>query len=241
HPVLLPARPGGGDGGGDGRILAPPGARRDGPSAHAGQALLGWVSGLAGPGGSARCLGDPAPGTHRDDADRGAPDDPGAEHQRDHRLAPGVQLLRRPDRGQHALMPHCPVCDAALGQGLLFWLLRCPGCGFERSTLAEQLANPRARAAIDEDARAAGLGALRERNFRTIVGALDRLRPERGALLDVGCAHGWFLRAAAESGWSVLGIEPDPEMARLAASGGREVRRGMFPSALKPGERFDAI
>src|SRR5262249_34058548 len=50
-----------------------------------------------------------------------------------------------------------------------------------------------------------------------------------------------FLRAAAESGWSVLGIEPDPEMARLAASGGREVRRGMFPSALKPGERFDAI
>ncbi len=138
-------------------------------------------------------------------------------------------------------MPQCPVCDAPLGQGLLPWLLQCPGCRFERSTLAEQLADPRARAAIDENARAVGLGALRERNFRTIVKELERLRPERGALLDVGCAHGWFLRTAAESGWTVVGIEPDPEMARLAASGGREVRVGMFPGALKPAEQFDVI
>jgi len=138
-------------------------------------------------------------------------------------------------------MLQCPVCDAPLGQGLLPWLLRCPACGFERSTLTEQLSDPCARAAIDEKARAAALGELRERNFRTIVGVLDRLRPERGTLLDVGCAHGWFLRAAAESGWTVLGIEPDPEMARLAAAGGREVRVGTFPGALKPGEQFDAI
>jgi SAM-dependent methyltransferase len=138
-------------------------------------------------------------------------------------------------------MPECPICLAEFRQGLAPWLLRCPGCGFERSTLTEQIADPRSRANIDEAARRQALGALRERNFRTTVGILDKLRPQRGSLLDVGCGHGWFLRAAAESGWRTVGIEPDPEIARLAAGSAQEVRMGSFPSALKPGERFDVI
>jgi len=138
-------------------------------------------------------------------------------------------------------MPQCPVCDAQLGQGLAPWLLQCPGCGFERSTFTEQMADPRSRAAIDEAARATALGALRERNFRTIVAALDRLRPQRGTLLDVGCAHGWFLRAAADSGWRAVGIEPDPRIALLADGSASEIRVGSFPGALQPDETFDVI
>lgn len=138
-------------------------------------------------------------------------------------------------------MPECPICLAGFRQGLAAWLLRCPGCGFERSTLTEQIADPRSRAAIDETARAEALHALRARNFRTTMRVLDKLRPQRGSLLDIGCGHGWFLRAAADSGWRAVGIEPDPEVARLAARSAPEVRIGSFPSALKPAEKFDVI
>ena len=138
-------------------------------------------------------------------------------------------------------MPDCPICEAELGRGRASWLLRCRGCGFEQSTLAVRIGDPRSSAAIDEAARAQGLNALRERNFQRIVGVLDGLRERRGSLLDVGCAHGWFLRQAAASGWKAVGIEPDVEIARVAARSGTEVRVGMFPGALKPGERFDVI
>jgi SAM-dependent methyltransferase len=135
-------------------------------------------------------------------------------------------------------MPPCPICGQEVRPDLVPWLLRCGGCGFERSTLGEEIASP---AAIDEPARADALGTLRERNFRAILEVLGRLRRERGTLLDVGCAHGWFLRAAAADGWRAVGIEPDARMADIARAAGNEVRSGMFPGALLEGETFDVI
>jgi SAM-dependent methyltransferase len=38
----------------------------------------------------------------------------------------------------------------------------------------------------------------------------------RGRLLDVGCGSGGFLAAMRDLGWEVLGVEPDPEAARIA-------------------------
>jgi SAM-dependent methyltransferase len=138
-------------------------------------------------------------------------------------------------------MKSCPVCGGGLAQDLEPWLFRCRACGFQRSSLAERIANPAAHEAIDERARADALGDLRQRNIRAILEALGRLRPRRGRLLDVGSAHGWFLRAAAAEGWRAVGIEPDGEMARIALGEGNEVRAGMFPAALRDGETFDAI
>ena len=121
------------------------------------------------------------------------------------------------------------------------WLLRCGSCSFERSTLAQGGPAARTAEAIDEGARAEALQALRRRNFQTIVAQMSRLRPRRGRLLDVGCAHGWFLQAAAQEGWQGVGIEPDDAMAQLARQSGQEVRAGTFPQALVAGEKFDAI
>jgi len=138
-------------------------------------------------------------------------------------------------------MLNCPICERAFETGRTSWLLRCPGCEFERSTLAESISDAAARGVIDERARSNALNSLRERNFQTILEAVGRLREGQGALLEVGCAHGWFLRAAERRGWNALGIEPDPDIARLALQNGSPVRSGMFPQALRAGERFDVI
>lgn len=47
-----------------------------------------------------------------------------------------------------------------------------------------------------------------------------------GAVLDVGCGNGAFLLRAAEAGWHVQGIEPDPIAAAQAAASGVPVHRG---------------
>jgi SAM-dependent methyltransferase len=135
--------------------------------------------------------------------------------------------------GTHVKMPHLRG-SAAPGLG-------CGTCRFQCSTLSEQIADPEARHAIDEPARANALSTLRVRNFRTIVEKLARLRTMRGRLLDVGCAHGWFLRAAAADGWEPIGVEPDPRMAAYARQGGHDVRAGMFPTVLESGEQFEAL
>jgi SAM-dependent methyltransferase len=135
----------------------------------------------------------------------------------------------------------CPLCGHGLSQDLEPWLFRCHACGFQRSSLAEQIAGSAAHEAIDERARADALGSLRQRNTRAILEALGRLRAQRGRLLDVGCAHGWFLAAATADGWRAVGIEPDRGMAEIARAAGNQVRSGAFPAALVDGETFEAI
>jgi 2-polyprenyl-3-methyl-5-hydroxy-6-metoxy-1,4-benzoquinol methylase len=50
----------------------------------------------------------------------------------------------------------------------------------------------------------------------------------RGArLLDVGCGNGDYLRVAHDAGWQVMGVEPDPEAAKIASADGFEVRSSL--------------
>jgi SAM-dependent methyltransferase len=121
------------------------------------------------------------------------------------------------------------------------WLFTCPGCGF---LAAEAASGEAASGILDEGARAKALEPLRRRNFETV---LDRLGawghpPAPGSrLLDVGCAHGWFLDAAAHRGHEVTGLEPDAPVGSLAAGRGHRVLAGRFPEALPPGETWDVV
>jgi SAM-dependent methyltransferase len=115
---------------------------------------------------------------------------------------------------------------------------RCPSCGFFASTLPIAI---NASERLDEHQREAALRALRFENFTVLLDACEREVPAPAALLDVGCAHGWFLSEAASRGYRATGVEPDTAMAAQAAAAGNRVLVGYFPDVLPPGEVYDLI
>jgi 2-polyprenyl-3-methyl-5-hydroxy-6-metoxy-1,4-benzoquinol methylase len=135
----------------------------------------------------------------------------------------------------------CIVCGTPQTAGLAEWHASCGKCGYESAALHGAINEQSVGAAVDEDARELGLKALRQENFRDIVDIAHRLAPTGARrLLDVGCAHGWFLETARER-FEVLGIEPDALVGGRTAARGLPVRQGYFPDALLAGESFDVI
>lgn len=71
--------------------------------------------------------------------------------------------------------------------------------------------------------------------------ALDRLavlKPERGWLLDIGAATGFFIRLAQDCGWRVSGVELSKDAAEIAQSRGLDVAEGTLEQHL---ERFRGV
>jgi SAM-dependent methyltransferase len=135
----------------------------------------------------------------------------------------------------------CIVCGTPQAAGLTGWHASCHECGYESAALQGAINEMPAGSPVDEDERELGLKALRQENFRDIVDLARRLaRPGASSLLDVGCAHGWFLETARER-FEALGIEPDAVVGGRTAARGLPVRQGYFPDALQPGEAFDII
>jgi 2-polyprenyl-3-methyl-5-hydroxy-6-metoxy-1,4-benzoquinol methylase len=135
----------------------------------------------------------------------------------------------------------CIVCGTPQAAGLAGWHASCHQCGYESAALQGAINEKTAASPVDEDERELGLKALRQENFRDIVELARRLaRPDASRLLDVGCAHGWFLETARER-FEVLGIEPDAVVGGRTAARGLPVRQGYFPDALEAGETFDII
>jgi SAM-dependent methyltransferase len=120
------------------------------------------------------------------------------------------------------------------------WHFECQACLYESADLAPSINVEASHDSLDEAKRESGLKALRQDNFRVL---LDKIRPEVAAdrrLLDVGCAHGWFLELASQD-FTAMGIEPDDLVYRSTLQRGLPVRQGYFPTALESGETFDVI
>lgn len=141
-------------------------------------------------------------------------------------------------------MTACPVCESTLLSGLRPWHLTCSACTYEGSSLEPHILAQAEGGDLDEGSRQDGLATLRQSNFARL---LERLAETATAsdgglprLLDVGCAHGWFMEAASGR-FSVVGIEPDRAVADATRARGLPVRGGFFPDVLDAGERFDII
>lgn len=57
----------------------------------------------------------------------------------------------------------------------------------------------------------------RDPNYREELELIERHRPDRGRLLDVGCNMGMLLRQARTRGWDVAGVEPSPALHRIVS------------------------
>jgi SAM-dependent methyltransferase len=136
----------------------------------------------------------------------------------------------------------CCVCDAEMVPGLAEWHWQCNGCEYEAASFAPAINDTVFHSAIDEAARASGLRSLRERNFAELLLLIERHAPqaEHTRLLEVGAAHGWFLRMASGR-FDVLGIEPDHAVCQMAREQGVAVLEGYFPDILAPQEKFGVI
>lgn len=82
--------------------------------------------------------------------------------------------------------------------------------------------------------------AVMRRNFARRLALIEGFT-SRGALLDVGCALGFFVRAAEERGWNSRGIELSEYAAERAAESGLPVMRGDFLVAPFEPASFGAI
>lgn len=140
-------------------------------------------------------------------------------------------------------MPACPACDAKLITGLRAWHLRCASCSYEGSLLEPHILEQAEGGDLDEASREKGLEFLRQANFKRLYTLLRGLVPSGGtkpSLLEVGCAHGWFIDTVSPS-FAVTGIEPDVVVATATRARGLAVLGGFFPDVLDASEHFDFI
>ncbi len=49
--------------------------------------------------------------------------------------------------------------------------------------------------------------AARLNTFKKYIRLVERFAPDKGRILDVGAAAGFFMKAAQENGWDVYGVE----------------------------------
>ncbi|MEN5244406.1 class I SAM-dependent methyltransferase [Pseudomonas atacamensis] len=133
----------------------------------------------------------------------------------------------------------CPVCGEVLISSMQKWHYRCDGCRYEKGDLAPAINNVSLHQLIDEPDREIGLREVRVGNFRKLLEVITALKPS-GKLLDVGCAHGWFVEQALND-FDALGLEPDANVYNNTIKKNIPVRMGYFPDALEDFEKFDVI
>lgn len=129
----------------------------------------------------------------------------------------------------------CPVCGATAAP----WdanMLECGDCGL--AFRAEKyFGAPVYSPDLEEEIYSRAQKAL----FREALDFLDRALPARGRLLDIGCAGGELLKAAAARGWEAGGVEPAPVLAAKARARGFEVYTRPVEGAGLAGGTYDAV
>lgn len=146
----------------------------------------------------------------------------------------------------------CNLCDSA-GAKLLFIkdnyiFLKCKKCGLIYICLSNQnlskeeydlnyLRKYKKRYLYEN------LGELKTKlnSWKSKIKKIDLIK-DRGKLLDVGCATGFFLKAAKDDAWDVKGVEISAEMSKLAMDNFElDVVTGTLESARFPSNYFDVV
>jgi len=145
-------------------------------------------------------------------------------------------------KNETLVMPakNCPICIKKIEPGKQGWHFVCPSCQYEMAALTPSINQTNLHQPLDESARETGLRTIRNTNFKKLLNRISIFTKGHKKLLDVGCAHGWFLEIAKNQ-FDVLGIEPDKVIFNQTAKTGLSIRLGYFPEVLNSEEKFDII
>jgi len=84
-------------------------------------------------------------------------------------------------------------------------------------------------------------GSGRLTTFEKGVKLIEKYRPNKGKILDVGCAGGFFLKAAQDAGWDAHGVEPSKHLVDSAVKMGVKAKQGVLRDRLFPEASFDVV
>jgi len=162
------------------------------------------------------------------------------------------ELFGRPRAEVEAALPErepvrCPLCRrgpqpfAVDFQG--FQLVRCPECVLEflspRPVFTQLSEQVYAREYGDLSDAAGELTPEKRASFAHQLDRLEAGLGRRGALLDVGCGAGAFLRFARERGWTAAGA--DIMLSPAAQASGARLWAGQLGAIDFGGAHFDAV
>ncbi len=77
--------------------------------------------------------------------------------------------------------------------------------------------------------------------FKKYLAMIDVFLPERGRILDVGAATGFFLTLAQKAGWQVEGVELSRYAVEIGRRKGLSMHEGTLSDLVSPPESFRAI
>lgn len=129
----------------------------------------------------------------------------------------------------------CPVCGGAPAPAA-GGLLECGSCGLVFDAERRFSAPPNAPGAEEQV-----YGAAKAALFGGALSYLESALPEKGRLLDIGCAAGELLKAASARGWRPEGVEVDTSLAAGALARGFEVHTRPVEELGLAGGSFSAV
>lgn len=143
---------------------------------------------------------------------------------------------------------HCNICntdDIRLITVLNGYnVVKCKNCGLvyvnprpDSKMLIELYAEYHQRGGKDADVWA----RLMEGNFKESALLLNKIMPEKGKILDIGCGYGHFMRRMRDFGWSVYGIDPSLKVLGYARNKGLNVFEKSIEDVSFPDNYFDAV